>query len=117
MSTVEERLEIVDQGFVAFGAGCQGYRVTREACGVLHGYFRKFVEGTPEAELRVQHWGEPNNGSQMLDRTVVLGRLAAHIACLKGHVAVHPDDVLEAIGKLEVGLKSTADPDGPTCTS
>jgi hypothetical protein len=108
MQISDERMEILAQGFVAFGAGSQGYRVSRDACQLLIKYFLAFVAETPEGDLRVKNWDDANYGAEMLDRVVVLGRIAADLALTAGHSAVRLAEVEKAIERVELGALQEA---------
>jgi hypothetical protein len=93
-------MEILAQGFVAFGAGAQGYRVSRDACRVLHGFFLSFLSHGAEGQERLKNWDDPSHSSEMLDMVFVLGRLAAQIACEGGQVAIHEQHVRAALDRM-----------------
>lgn len=100
MQISDERMEILAQGFVAFGAGAQGYRVSRDACRVLHGYFLSFLTHSSDGEERLKHWDDPGHSSELLDMVFVLGRISAQIASEQGEIAIHDPHVRAGLDRV-----------------
>jgi hypothetical protein len=101
MQISDERMEILAQGFVAFGAGAQGYRVSRDACRVLHGYFLSFLTHSIGSEERLKHWDDPGHSSELLDMVFVVGKLSAQIAAEAGDTAIHDQHVRMSVDKIQ----------------
>jgi hypothetical protein len=86
--------EIAGQILIAFGQGTGAIRVPRGTVRTMRAYFRRF------AEKAVPRWGV--DGSEVLERVRLMGRLAAQIAVGRGSHELGSDDFTKAADSVRM---------------
>jgi hypothetical protein len=96
-----DRMEIICQGFVAFGAGTQGYRISRHACTTVLRHYQEIVGFGKDEEEVISNWERQDYGPLLLDWATAFGRLAAHIACDGGSTTIEVEHVEAAFARIK----------------